>query len=176
MVDGAGGLDELFGPGYRLVVLDQKTEEPRVGGDGGGGVEVAVVGGPPKGGAQVGQFGGEPVVGLALSGAVPQRQDVGFTPGEVAGMRGADLGRPRRGRRVVPRRTGGSSPASRTGSAPLTGRRPAATCAPARPADPGRRSRRSSNPATAQALWRSNPPANTEHRSSRVFSASSRRS
>ena len=50
---------------------------------------------------------------------------------------------PRRGRRVVPRRTGGSSPASKTGSAPKTGRRPAATYAPARPADPARRSRRS---------------------------------
>ena len=47
-----------------------------------------------------------------------------------------------RGRRVAPRRTGGSSPASKTGSARLTGRRPAATCAPARPADPGWRSRR----------------------------------
>ena len=142
MVDGAGGLDELFGPGYRLVVLDQIAEQRRVGGDGGGDVEVAVVGGPPKRGAQIGQFGGEPVVGLALSGAVPQRHDVGFTPGEVASMGGPDLGRPRRLRRVAPRRTGGSSPASKTGSAPMTGRRPAATCAPARRADPGWRSRR----------------------------------
>ena len=46
----------------------------------------------------------------------------------------------RRGRRVVPRRTGGSSPASKTGSAPTSGRPPAATCAPARRADPGWRS------------------------------------
>ena len=84
MVDGAGGLDQLFGPGYRLVVLDQKAEQPRVGGDGGGDIEVALVGGPPKRGAQIGQLGGEPVVGLPLPGAVPQRQDVGFTPGEVA--------------------------------------------------------------------------------------------
>ncbi len=46
----------------------------------------------------------------------------------------------RRGRRVVPRRTGGSSPASKTGSAPKTGQRPAATCAPGHRADPGWRS------------------------------------
>ena len=45
-------------------------------------------------------------------------------------------------RRVAPRRTGGSSPTSKTGSAPRTGRRPAATCAPARPADQARRSHR----------------------------------
>jgi hypothetical protein len=31
MFDGAGGLDELFGPGYRLVVFDPKAEERRVG-------------------------------------------------------------------------------------------------------------------------------------------------
>ena len=93
MVDGAGGLDQLFGPGYRLVVFDQIAEQRRVGGDGGGDVEVAVVGGPPKRGAQVGQLDGEPVVGLTLAGAVPQGQDVGFAPGEVAGMRGPDLGR-----------------------------------------------------------------------------------
>ena len=61
MVDGAGGLDQLFGPGYRLVIFDQRAEEPRVGGDGGGHVEVAVVGGPPERGAQIGQLGGEPV-------------------------------------------------------------------------------------------------------------------
>ena len=96
MVDGAGGFDELFGPGDRLVIFDQKAEERRIGGDGGGDVEVAVVGGPPKRGAQIGQLGGEPVVRLALSGAVPQGQDVGFAPGEVAGMGGPDLGRPRR--------------------------------------------------------------------------------
>ena len=35
---------------------------------------------------------GEPVVGLTLSGAVPQGHDVGFTPGEVASMGGPDLG------------------------------------------------------------------------------------
>ena len=51
-----------------------------------------MVGGPPERGAQIGQFGGEPVVGLPLPGAVPQRHDVGFTPGEVASMGGADLG------------------------------------------------------------------------------------
>ena len=85
MVDGAGGLDELFGPGYRLIIFDQTAEERRVGGDGGGDVQVAVVGGPPKRGAQIGQLDGEPVVRLPLSGAVPQGQDVGFAPGEVAG-------------------------------------------------------------------------------------------
>ena len=101
-----------------------------------------MVGGPPECGAQVGQFGGEPGVGVALPGAVPQRHDVGFTPGEVASMGGPDLGRPHRRPRVVPRRTGGSSPASKIGCAPMTGRRPAATCAPARREDRGRRSHR----------------------------------
>ena len=28
MVDGAGGLDKLFGPGDRLVILDQKPRNP----------------------------------------------------------------------------------------------------------------------------------------------------
>ena len=28
VVDGAGGLDQLFGPRYRLVVLDQKPRNP----------------------------------------------------------------------------------------------------------------------------------------------------
>ena len=58
----------------------------------------------------------------------------------------------RRGRRVAPRRTGGSSPASKTGSAPKTGRRPAATCAPGHRADPGWRNRRVIGSGTAQAL------------------------
>ena len=91
MVDGAGGLDELFGPGDRLIILDQITEEPRVGGDGSGIVEVAMVGGPPEGGAQIGQLGGEPGVRLTLSGAVPQRHDVGFALSEVAGVGGPRL-------------------------------------------------------------------------------------
>ena len=38
----------------------------------------------------VGQLHSEPVICLALSGAVPQGQDVGFAPGEVAGMCGPD--------------------------------------------------------------------------------------
>ena len=80
MVDGAGGLDELLGPGYRLIIVDQHAEERRVRGDGGGGVQVALVGGPPKRGAQIGQLDSEPVVGLPLAGAVPQGQDVGFRP------------------------------------------------------------------------------------------------
>ena len=94
MVDGAGGLDQLFGPGDRLVIVDQIAEERRVGGDGGGDIEVALVGGPPKRGAQIGQLDAEPVVGLPLPGAVPQGQDVGFAPGEVASMRGTNLGSP----------------------------------------------------------------------------------
>jgi hypothetical protein len=93
VVDGAGGLDQLFGPGDRLPIVDQIAEERRVGRDGGGGVEVALVGGPPKRGAQVGQLDAEPVVGSPLARAVPQRQDIGFPPGEVAGMRGPGLGR-----------------------------------------------------------------------------------
>ena len=36
VVDGASGLDEFFGPGYRLIVLHAEAEEPRIGGDGGG--------------------------------------------------------------------------------------------------------------------------------------------
>ena len=92
MVDGAGGLDELFGPGYGLVDFDAEAEEPRVSRDGGGDVEVVVVGGPPERRAQVGQLGREPGVRLPLAGAVPQGQDVGFAAGEVAGMRGPDLG------------------------------------------------------------------------------------
>ena len=54
-------------------------------------IEVAVVGSPPKRRAQVGQLDGEPGVGLTLAGAVPQGEDVGFAPGEVAGMRGTHL-------------------------------------------------------------------------------------
>ena len=44
MVDGAGGFDEFFGPGDRLVILDQITEPSRVCGDGGGVIAVAMVG------------------------------------------------------------------------------------------------------------------------------------
>jgi hypothetical protein len=91
MVDGAGGLDEFFGPGDRLIVLDEEGEESRAYGDGGGSVEVVLVGGPANRGAQVREFCGEPFVGRALAGAVLQRQDVGFTPGEVAGVRSTDL-------------------------------------------------------------------------------------
>ncbi len=93
MVDRTGGLDQLFSPGYRLKGLDPQAEEPRIGGDGGGGVEVALVGGPAKRGAQIGQLDSEPVVGRTLAGAVPQGHDVGFPPSEVAGMRCAGFGR-----------------------------------------------------------------------------------
>ena len=91
MIDGAGGFDQLFSPGYRLIGLDPYAEQPHIGGDGGGDIQIALVGGPPKRGAQIGQLEGEPVVGLPLAGAVPQGQDVGFTPGEVAGVCGPDL-------------------------------------------------------------------------------------
>src|SRR6202040_3622245 len=43
-VSGTGGLDELFGPGDRLVVLDPKAEERRASRDGGGNVEIALFG------------------------------------------------------------------------------------------------------------------------------------
>ena len=65
------------------MVVDQKAEERGVRRDGGGIVEIVVIGGPAKRGAQIGQFGPEPFVGIPLPGAVPQGQDVGFTPGEV---------------------------------------------------------------------------------------------
>jgi hypothetical protein len=54
MVDSAGWLDQLFGPGDRLVVFDAEAEERRVGGDGGGIIEVAAVGRPSKCSAQIG--------------------------------------------------------------------------------------------------------------------------
>ena len=71
MVDGAGGLDQLFGPGYGFVIFDPIAEERRVYRDGGGDVEVALVGGPPERRAQIGQLDAEPGVGLTLAGAVP---------------------------------------------------------------------------------------------------------
>ena len=91
MIGGTGGLDELLGPRYRLVIVHPKAKPCRPCRDGGGDVEVTLVGGPPKRGPQVGQLNGEPVVGLPLAGAVPQGHDVGFTPGEVASMGGPDL-------------------------------------------------------------------------------------
>ena len=51
-----------------------------------------MVGGPPKCGTQIGEFHGEPRVCLALAGAVPQRQDLRLTAGEVARMRRAGRG------------------------------------------------------------------------------------
>ena len=116
MVDGAGGLDQFFGPGDRLVILDLKTEGPGVGGDGGGHVEVAMVGGPPKRGARIGQLDGEPGVGLALSGTSHRART---SASRAAKWHDAPSGPrwPHQRRRVAPRRTGGWSPASRTGSA-----------------------------------------------------------
>ena len=57
-------------------------------------------------------------------------------------MRGTGPQLPRQRRRVAPRRTGGSSPASKSGFARLTGEPPAATCAPAHPAYLARQSHR----------------------------------
>jgi len=88
---GAGSFDQLFGPSDGLVVFYAEAEECRVGGDGGGIIEVGVVGGPPKRVAQIGQVGGEPLVRLTLAGAIPQRQNVGFLCSEVTGMRAAKL-------------------------------------------------------------------------------------
>ena len=84
------------------------------------------------------------VVGLALSWTVPQREDIGFALREVAGVRGAGVVGVTDCARVVLRRTGGSSPASRIVSGLMTDRRPEATCAPARRVDPGWRTRRRS--------------------------------
>jgi hypothetical protein len=58
-------------------------------GQGGGDIEVPLVGGPRERCPQVGQLGDEPRVGLALSGTVPQGQDVGFAAGKVMGVFGA---------------------------------------------------------------------------------------
>ena len=92
VVDGAGGLDQLFSPGDRLKGLDPPhAEQPRIGGEGGGDIQIAVVCGPSKRGAQIGQLYREPVVGIPLVGAVPQGQDVGFASGEVAGVGGPNL-------------------------------------------------------------------------------------
>ena len=71
VVDGAGRLDELFGPRDGFVILSLKADPYRVRGDGGGDIQVAMVGSPPECGAQIGQFDDEPVVRLTLSGTVP---------------------------------------------------------------------------------------------------------
>ena len=94
IVDGFDRVDALTArhpPGGGLIIFEPQAKERRVGGDGGGGVEVGVVGGPPKRGAQIGELGGEPGVRLPLSRAVPQGHDFVFAPGEVAGMRGPHL-------------------------------------------------------------------------------------
>ena len=92
MVDGAGGLDQLFGPGYGFVVLEKRAEKRCIRRDGGGRVQVAMIGSPPKCRAQIGQLDREPVVRLALARAVPQVHDVGFPSGEVARVGGPNLG------------------------------------------------------------------------------------
>ena len=51
VVDGAGGLDQLFSPGDRLKGLDHTAEQPHIAGDGGGDIQIAVVGGPAERGA-----------------------------------------------------------------------------------------------------------------------------
>ena len=177
MVDGAGGSDEFFGPGDRLVILDQITEPSRICGDGGGVIEVAVVGSPPERGAQVGQLDGEPGVSLALSGAIPQRQYIGLALPEVASMGVAGL------LQASPLATSCSSANWRIVSSIEKRVRPAdrsATSSDFRTsASSSSRMRYSSefsNSAMAQALSRSNPPENTEQQSRRAFSVSSSRS
>jgi hypothetical protein len=93
VVDGACRLDELFGPADRFAILGQKADPRRICCDWGGDIQIALVGSPAECGAQIGQLDGEPVVGRTLAGAVPQGHDVGFSPGVVAGMRGAHLRR-----------------------------------------------------------------------------------
>src|SRR3954454_11741904 len=87
MVDGAGGLDQLFGPGNWLIALDAKAEQPRIYSNGGSHIEVTVVGGPAEAGPQIGELGIKRVIGLSLSGAVPEGQHICFATGKVAGMR-----------------------------------------------------------------------------------------
>src|SRR6516225_3984824 len=86
VIDRTRRLDQLLGPRCGLELFDPKTEEGRVGGDGGCDIEIVVVGRPPKGGSQIRQLSCEPVVGLALPGAVPEREDVTFTTSEIAGV------------------------------------------------------------------------------------------
>src|SRR5262245_43606311 len=93
MVHGAGRLNELLCPSYRLEISDKCAEERRIRHYGGGHVEVALVGGPPERGAQISELDGEPDVGVALAGTVPKEQDVCFPSGEVTGMRSPDFGR-----------------------------------------------------------------------------------
>ena len=126
-----------------------------------------MVGSPAERGAQIGQFEVEPVVSLALSGAVPQGQDVGFTPGEVPGMGGPDFG-------GLALATSCSSANWRIVSSIENRVRPgdrSATSSDLRTkaSSRSRMAKSSSDPATAQALSRSNPPANTEHRSSSIL-------
>ena len=171
MVDRAGGFDQLFRPGDRLMLVDQIAEQRRVGGDGGGDIQIAVVGGPPEGGSQVGQLDGEPPVGVSLSGAVPKGHDVGFPSGEVPRVGGPNLGR-------FAMATSCSSANWRIVSSIENRVRPEDRSATSsdlrtRASSRSRVAKSSSEPMTAQALSRSNPPANTEHRSSSAFSSSS---
>ena len=122
VVDCTRGFDELFGPGDRLIIFDPNAEEPRVGGDGGGDVEVVVVGGPPERGAQIGQLGGEPGVRLTLSAGCPTGPGCQLRARRSGGHARPEPWLPLHARRVVPRRTGGSSPASKTECGPLIGR------------------------------------------------------
>src|SRR5271165_3760419 len=91
MLDGLRGFEQLFSPPDRLVLVDPKSNERGVDGDGGGGVQITVVGGPAERGTQVGQLDVEPGVGLALSRAVPQGEYFGFPAREVTGVGGPDL-------------------------------------------------------------------------------------
>ena len=112
MIRGLRGSDEFLCPGMGSNARCQ-TEKRRVEGDRRAGVQVVVVGSPPKSGTQIGQLASQPLVGLALARAVPERQHVVFARREVAGMCVAGVVGLSAAARAAPRRTGGSSPASR---------------------------------------------------------------
>src|SRR5258705_13775619 len=102
MVEGAGGLEELFSPSYRLVVFDECAKKRRVRRDSGGHVQITLGGAPPKRGTQIGKLDVEPLVGAALAGGVPEGPDLSFSPRQIAGIRVAPVASPRPGARIFP--------------------------------------------------------------------------
>ena len=89
MLDSFGMGDEFLSPRDGFPLFDEVPEKCCIDGEGSRRVEVVVIGGPAKPRAKVCELGGEPVVSLALPWTIPQRQCIGLSPGEVAGMRGA---------------------------------------------------------------------------------------
>ena len=83
MADRQGGLDQLFNPGYRLIVLDPHSKPSHIGGDCGRDIQITLVGGPAKRGAQIGQLDRDPVVGLSLAGAVPAPATAAIRTGRI---------------------------------------------------------------------------------------------